>query len=101
MKVSYVTDSNREFPIESQTDFQIALYAFRRKARMGDIVNLMLERTSKKESIKISRNSNDVETQFDNNETVSMISTCCNVDTAPEWFSLFMNQVSLFLCNYC
>lgn len=94
MKVSYITDSNREFPIDSQTDFQIALYAFRRKARMCDIVNLKLRRASGQEPVKVSRNSNDVETQFDNNEAFSLASTCCNADTPPEWFLLYMNQVS-------
>lgn len=97
MKVSYITDSNREFPIDSQTDFQIALYAFRRKARMGDIVNLKLERSSGQQPNKVNRHSNDAETQFDNNEAVSLSSTCCNSDAPPEWFVLYMNQVRCFL----
>lgn len=101
MKVSYVTDSNRDFPIDSQTDFQIALYAFRRKARMGDIVNLKLERTSGQEPVKPgNRNSNDAETQFDNNEPVSIVSTCCNADTPPEWFIMFMSQVGHIVGQY-
>lgn len=94
MKVSYLTDSHREFPIESQTDFQIALYAFRRKARMGDIVNLKLERAAGQEPPKASRSSNDVETQFDNNEDISLTPTCCNNESPPEWFVVYMNQVS-------
>ncbi|VEN54948.1 unnamed protein product [Callosobruchus maculatus] len=93
VKVSYITDSNREFPIESQTDFQIALYAFRRKARMGGIVNLKLDRiTAEQSSMKKARLSNDVETQFDNNEAVSLASTCCNSESPPEWFISYMNQ---------
>ncbi|KAG5871599.1 hypothetical protein JTB14_010723 [Gonioctena quinquepunctata] len=92
VKVSFITDSNREFPIESQTDFQIALYAFRRKARMGGVVNLKLDRISDNQpSHKNSRHSNDVETQFDN-ETPSLASTCCNADTPPDWFIAFMTQ---------
>ncbi|CAH2007744.1 unnamed protein product [Acanthoscelides obtectus] len=93
VKVSYITDSNREFPIESQTDFQIALYAFRRKARMGAIVNLKLDRISAEQScMKKVRLSNDVETQFDNNEAVSLASTCCNFESPPEWFVSYMDQ---------
>lgn len=98
MKVTYVTDSNREFPIDSQTDFQIALYAFRRKARLGDIVNLKLERISGQEHPKpATKNSTDVQTQSDNNEVVSVISTCYNAETPPDWFIVFMNQVSSLL----
>ncbi|XP_018571385.1 uncharacterized protein LOC108911046 isoform X2 [Anoplophora glabripennis] len=92
VKVSYITDSNREFPIESQTDFQIALYAFRRKSRLGDIVNLKLDRISDQPTHKNLRHSNDVETQSDNNEAVSLTSTCCNIETPPEWFVAYMNQ---------
>ncbi|CAH1102179.1 unnamed protein product [Psylliodes chrysocephalus] len=93
VKVSYITDSNREFPIESQTDFQIALYAFRRKARMGDIVNLKLDRISEppQQSQRSSRHSNDVETQFDT-EPVSIVSACCNSENPPEWFVSYMNK---------
>ncbi|KAJ8933883.1 hypothetical protein NQ314_013736 [Rhamnusium bicolor] len=92
VKVSYITDSNREFPIESQTDFQVALYAFRRKARMGDIVNLKLDRISDQPTHKNSRHSNDVETQIDNNEAVSLVSTCCNIDAPPDWFITYMEE---------
>ncbi|KAJ8924658.1 hypothetical protein NQ315_000809 [Exocentrus adspersus] len=92
VKVSYITDSSREFPIDSQTDFQIALYAFRRKARLGDVVNLTLDRISDRPSHKNTRHSNDVETQADNNEAVSLTSTCCNMETPPEWFISYMSQ---------
>ncbi|XP_072396375.1 uncharacterized protein [Diabrotica undecimpunctata] len=91
VKVSYITSSNREFPIESQTDFQIALYAFRRKARMGDIVTLKLDRISDQQNYRNTRHSNDVETQFDN-EAVSIVSSCCNSETPPEWFLTYMNK---------
>lgn len=93
IKVSYIADSNTDFPIETQTDFQIALYVFRRKARMGEIVNLKLDKIPA-QSTKKERHSNDVETQFDNNETVSLSSTCCTADTPPEWFISYMKQVS-------
>lgn len=67
---------------------------------MGDIVNLKLERVSGKETSKAaSKNSNDVQTQFDNNEVVSVISTCYNAETPPDWFIMFMNQVSFSSLN--
>ncbi|CAG9854334.1 unnamed protein product [Phyllotreta striolata] len=94
VKVSYITDSNREFPIESQTDFEIALYAFRRKGRMGDVVNLKLDRISDpQQRVPSTRhsNSNDVETQFDT-EAVSIVSSCCNSENPPEWFISYMNK---------
>ncbi|XP_057653370.1 next to BRCA1 gene 1 protein-like [Diorhabda carinulata] len=91
VKVSYITDSNREFPIESQTDFQIALYAFRRKARIGEIVNLKLESNCELQTHKNNRHSNDVETQFDN-EANSVVSQCCNSESPPEWFLIHMNK---------
>nr|CAH7758211.1 unnamed protein product [Callosobruchus chinensis] len=93
VRVSYITDSNREFPIESQTDFQIALYAFRRKARMGDIVNLKLDGIfAEQSSTKKVRLSSDVETQFDSNEAFSLSSTFCNSESPPDWFISYMNQ---------
>ncbi|XP_074032371.1 uncharacterized protein isoform X2 [Leptinotarsa decemlineata] len=91
VKVYYITDRNREFPIESQTDFQIALYAFRRKARMGDVVNLKLDRISDQPTHRNIRHSNDVQTQYDN-EAPSLVSTCCNADSPPEWFISYMTQ---------
>lgn len=91
VKVSYITDSNREFAIESQTDFQIALYAFRRKARIGEIVNLKLESNCELKTHKNNRHSNDVETQF-GNEANSIVPPCCYSESPPEWFITQMNE---------
>lgn len=44
VKVSYVSIDDKEFPVESQLDFQIALYSFRQRARNGDIITLKLDR---------------------------------------------------------
>lgn len=86
VRVSYIMDKGKEFPILSQSDFQAALFAFRRKARSGEIINLLLERISDQPVHKNLRHSNDVETQFDNIEPSSIVSTCCNIDSPPEWF---------------
>lgn len=95
VRVSYVTTNDREFPIDSQTDFQIALYSFRRRARLGEIINLTLDRIADKESApstsKASQKTMDVETQIESNEAISMTSSSFN--TPPEWFLTLMAQV--------
>lgn len=95
MRVSYVTSNNREFPIESHTDFQIALYAFRRKARLNEIINLNLERISNQESVpstsQMEQKTNDVETQSEVNEMPSSAASN-DFSTPPEWFLNFMAQ---------
>ncbi|CAH1133060.1 unnamed protein product [Ceutorhynchus assimilis] len=85
VNVYYIMDNGKEYPIQSQTDFQVALYAFRRKARVGEVINLLLERISDQTAQKMHKHSNDVETQFDL-EPTSISSTCCAGNTAPEWF---------------
>lgn len=65
------------------------------KARAGEMINLLLERVSEQPTHKNLRHSNDVETQFDNVESTSILSTCCNADSAPEWFIAGLSQASL------
>lgn len=104
-------DNGKEYPIQSQTDFQVALYSFRRKtfslitldfgltsysikgkARAGEVINLVLERVSDQPRHKNLRHSNDVETQIE--EPQSMASTCCNAEAPPEWFISGLAQVN-------
>ncbi|XP_019766280.2 uncharacterized protein LOC109541765 isoform X1 [Dendroctonus ponderosae] len=93
VRVYFIMDNGKEYLIQSQTDFQVALYAFRRKARAGEMINLLLERVSEQPTHKNLRHSNDVETQFDNVDATSILSTCCNADTAPEWFIAGLAQL--------
>lgn len=57
-------------------------------------MNLKLRKASGQEPVKTSRNSNDVETEFDNDQAISLISTYCNSDARSERFILYKNQVS-------
>jgi hypothetical protein len=82
VKVTYLTDNGQEWVIDSQEWFEIALSAFRLKARLGEIIFLKLDKISSQMGRK---HSNDVETQFDN-------SINSNADVPPEWFINYMKQ---------
>jgi hypothetical protein len=84
VKVTYLTDNGQEWVIDSQEWFEIALSAFRLKARLGEIIFLKLDKISSQMGRK---HSNDVETQFDN-------SINSNADVPPEWFINYMKQVT-------
>ncbi|KAF7266096.1 hypothetical protein GWI33_020547 [Rhynchophorus ferrugineus] len=90
VKVSYLSDSGKEHPIQSQIDFQLALYAFRAKSRNGEVINLLLERISDRSHGK-NRHSSDAETQFDTLNSISTV--CCNLESAPEWFLSSISQL--------
>ncbi|XP_050300721.1 uncharacterized protein LOC126739199 isoform X2 [Anthonomus grandis grandis] len=94
--VYYITDQGKEYPIQSQVDFQVVLYAFRRKARANEVINLLLERKEDPSVHKNSRISNDVETQFDSMEPPSVSgasSMCGHLETPPEWFIAALAQL--------
>ncbi|CAH0548093.1 unnamed protein product [Brassicogethes aeneus] len=98
VKVMYVTSNNHEFPIESQTDFQIALYAFRRKARMNEIITLKLDGVPKQQKKKNKRQSIDVETQFDEIDSTGK-SPENLLDAPPQWFLAYMSQFKEEMSN--
>ncbi|KAL3275286.1 hypothetical protein HHI36_020054 [Cryptolaemus montrouzieri] len=109
VKVSYLATNDREFPIQSQVDFQIALYAFRKKARNGEIIHLKLDRISSNEkTMKKSPTSNDVQTQFDTDAGACCSSSLGSMDNAPQWFTNYMtefkkdilSEVSATVSNY-
>ncbi|XP_066249930.1 uncharacterized protein [Euwallacea similis] len=91
--VSFIMDNGKVYSINSQVDFQVALYAFRRKARVGEVINLLLEQISHQPNHKNLRHSNDVETQFDNAEPQSLVSACCNFEAPPDWFIAAIAQL--------
>ncbi|XP_060535950.1 uncharacterized protein LOC132707925 [Cylas formicarius] len=92
VQVSYLV-KKEEYPINSQSDFQVALYMFRRKARAGETINFLLERQSNQPTHKNLRHSKDVETQFDNNDKSAFITTCCRAESPPEWFLQCLAQL--------
>lgn len=79
----------------------MALYTFRRSARAGNVINLLLERVSDRCHFKSLRQSTDVETQFDTpQDTHSIDSSCSNhAETPPEWFKTAMEQLKVELKN--
>lgn len=94
VKVSYIASDDREIPIESQTDFQIALYTFRRKARNNEIITLTLDRMSNfKMSSPKQVHHLDVQTQVYTDAL-----ECKEADLEfnggpPEWFKKYMKKV--------
>lgn len=71
MKISYMSEDG-EVPIESQHEFQIALYAFRKKARNGDIITLWLDRATKDKKKKV-HSVLDAQTQASGQESESEV----------------------------
>lgn len=90
LKVSYVDGDNKEIPIKSQNDFQVALYYFRQRARASEIITLKLAHKSGKIMNK-KQNLNDAETQVDGNMKNTAVQE--NRDFAPDWFLQYMKQV--------
>ncbi|RZC36635.1 uncharacterized protein BDFB_005760 [Asbolus verrucosus] len=88
VKVTYLTDNGAEWVIDSQEWFEIALCAFRLKARLGEVIFLKLDKISSSNNNHqmVRKHSNDVETQF-NQESITD-----NFNTPPEWFLTYMKQ---------
>lgn len=87
--VYYVDSEKKEIAVNSQMDFQIALYYIRQQARMGEIITLVLDRVSDtRKGAKPKRlKQSNVQTQAD----------CSEIDydeVPPEWFNKYMSKVS-------
>lgn len=81
---------NGEVPVNSQRDFQIALYTFRKKARNGEVITLWLDRISEKK--KKMHLVSDAQTQASGQENKAA-ETSPNVESVPpEWFKKYMKQ---------
>lgn len=76
-------------PIDSQKDFQIALYSIRQRARMGEIINLKLDRIGDQRNrfCKMT-SSSDAQVQ------VEVDAKHKQFEQPPEWFMKYMKQVS-------
>lgn len=89
--VSY-SHYEKEIFIDSQLDFQLALYMFRKKARNGEIITLMLDRRDDKMfSFPHVTWCTDAQTQINSESTHS--DKCLSVEP-PEWFKKYMKQVT-------
>ena len=93
MKVTYLTDNDEERVIDSQESFDLALAAFRLKARLGELILLKLGKASTAKPEAPKKHSNDVETQSEATQP-DLDSMGSNVITPPEWFIAYMQQVS-------
>lgn len=79
-----------EVPVNSQRDFQIALYTFRKKARNGEVITLWLDRISdKKQKMFLCI---DAETQANGQENKSSETVQMMENGPPEWFRKYMKQ---------
>lgn len=95
VKVSYITD-DKEIPIESQADFQIALYTFRRKARNSEIITLTLDRMSNfKECSPKQVHRFDVQTQVHTDALECKENDLTFNEGPPEWFKKYMKKVTV------
>lgn len=88
VKVSYVSIDDKEFPIESQLDFQIALYSFRQRARTGGIITLKLDCVSdSNRNGPIKRLRRMMDKPMAEAEVVTVPE-----DETPEWFKKYMKE---------
>lgn len=97
VKVSYVSSDDKEFPIGSQLDFQIALYSFRQRARNGDIITLKLDRISDQSRMgRMKRLRRSAEPRVQEEKIQVIISEnnaappAVHNDNPPDWFKKYM-----------
>lgn len=91
VKVSYISEEG-EVPINSQKDFQIALYTFRKKARNGEVITLWLDRISERKNKKLHLMVIDAQTQVNGYENKAAETTAMTENGPPEWFKKYMKQ---------
>lgn len=87
VKVSYVSIDDKEFPIESQLDFQIALYSFRQRARQGGAITLKLECISNS-----TPNGSKRLRRMDDKSSIVPDTTIPTETEPPEWFKKYMKE---------
>lgn len=79
-----------EVPVNSQRDFQIALYTFRKKARNSEVITLWLDRISeKKKKVHLVT---DAQTQASGQENKAAEAGQTMESGPPEWFKKYMKQ---------
>ncbi|GJQ84231.1 hypothetical protein Trydic_g2899 [Trypoxylus dichotomus] len=86
VKVSYIDSEDRERPINSPLDFEIALHTFRHRAKMNEIITLKLESVNgKKNGVKgIAKELSEVQKKLNPIGKKS--------DKPPEWFLAYMKK---------
>lgn len=87
VKVSYVSIDDKEFPIESQLDFQIALYSFRQRARQGGAITLKLECI-----LNNTPNGPKRLRRMDDKASIVPETTIPMETEPPEWFKKYMKE---------
>lgn len=95
VKVSYVSIDDKEFPIESQLDFQIALYSFRQRARNDEIITLKLDRIVDSKRMGGSKRYTEATEKIrQTTPSVENSSEHTVNESPPEWFKKYMQSVS-------
>lgn len=92
VRVSY-THYEKEIFINSQHDFQLALYMFRKKARNGEIITLMLDRRDDKMFFFPQTVTQCADAQTQINPEAAHSDKCLSGEP-PEWFKKYMKQVT-------
>lgn len=78
-----------EVPVNSQRDFQIALYTFRKKARNSEVITLWLDRISEVKK----KNVVDAQTDAMESSVQQQAVAASMMETGPpEWFKKYMKQ---------
>lgn len=89
LNLSLVMDNGKDYSINSQVEFQVALYTFRRNARAKEEIPLLLELFDHPDHQATRSNSNDAETQIDS----ALKSQAILSDQPPEWFKTAVVQL--------
>lgn len=98
LKVSYLNSDNKEVAIESQLDFQLALYLFRQRARTGEIITLKLDRPTERSKMARHKKTSSSDVQTQASSIYSSDEGSLRGDQPPEWFTKYMKDVSCILC---
>lgn len=99
IKVSYIDSDEKEIAINSQNDFQLALYSFRRRARIGEIITLIVDKVNSRKPITplIQSSDAEIQTQEYKDEATQPASLQQDDDIPPKWFTKHMKKVIILL----
>ncbi|XP_065161775.1 next to BRCA1 gene 1 protein-like isoform X1 [Atheta coriaria] len=94
IKVSYIDSDEKEIAINSQNDFQLALYSFRRRARIGEIITLIVDKVNSRKPITplIQSSDAEIQTQEYKDEATQPASLQQDDDIPPKWFTKHMKK---------
>lgn len=81
-----------EVPVNSQRDFQIALYTFRKKARNSEVITLWLDRISEVKKDVADAQTDAMESSVKEQAVAAAAANSMMETGPPEWFKKYMKQ---------